>query len=139
MSYDLMVFDPAAAPATPAEFMAWYEAQAEWEEDHDYEDPTVSTPALRAWFIAMQPHFPAMNGPFAPKDDPEDDALLSDYCVGRVVIYVAFAWSKAEEAYPIMKQLALQHAVGFFDASGSPGQVWLPDGQGGLAVAFSVS
>ena len=44
MSYDLMVFDPEAAPVDRHAFMEWYEAQAEWSEDHSYDDPSVSTP-----------------------------------------------------------------------------------------------
>jgi hypothetical protein len=30
MSYDLMVFEPAGAPRTKEEFMAWYEEQTKW-------------------------------------------------------------------------------------------------------------
>ena len=48
MSYDLMVFDPAAAPREREEFMQWYDAQTEWAEDHECDDPAVTTPALRA-------------------------------------------------------------------------------------------
>ena len=36
MSFDLMVFDPAVAPRNRASFMAWYDKQAEWSEDHGY-------------------------------------------------------------------------------------------------------
>ena len=36
MSYDLMVFEKTKAPTTKKEFMAWYEKQCEWSEEHDY-------------------------------------------------------------------------------------------------------
>jgi hypothetical protein len=34
MSYDLMVFDPAAAPRERDDFLRWYDAQTEWTEGH---------------------------------------------------------------------------------------------------------
>ena len=51
MSYDLMVFERTKAPTTKKEFMAWYEKQTEWEEGHDYQTISVSSPALQNWFL----------------------------------------------------------------------------------------
>jgi hypothetical protein len=48
MSYDLMVLDPAAAPAGRESFMEWYDQQAEWAESHSYDNPARCTPGLRA-------------------------------------------------------------------------------------------
>ena len=136
MSYDLMVFDPAAAPADRESFMQWFEAQTEWSEDHDYDDASVTTHALRAWFLELLETFPAMNGPHAPEDDDvEDESSLTDYSVGQKVIYGAFAWSKAEQAHEAVFELAKKHRLGFFDVSADDGAVWLPDGEGGYAVA----
>lgn len=50
------------------------------------------------------------------------------YCIGRDVIYVAFAWSVADEAYKLMRSLAQKHNVGFFDVSTDNGDIILPDG-----------
>ena len=77
--------------------------------------------------------FPPMNGEFVPDDDAidNDEELenhLADYCVGKEVIYIAFAWSVAEEAYESMLKLALKHDVGFFDVSGN-GDIILSDGK----------
>ena len=49
MSYDLMVFAAEAAPKDRAAFLEWYEGHAEWAEGHSYDNPDVSTPALKAW------------------------------------------------------------------------------------------
>src|SRR5215813_10542115 len=130
MSYDLAVFDPEAAPRERAAFIEWYEAQTEWEEPHRYDDPAVSTPALRAWFLEMTRTFRAMNGPYAVKDGDVDNARITDYSVGRTLIYAAFAWSQARPAYEAVFGLAAKHAIGFFDASGANGEVWVPDGRG---------
>jgi hypothetical protein len=70
MSYDLMVFDPAAAPSGHAEFMKWYEEK--WEEPQGY-DPSVCTPGLRALLSDIVVRFPALNGPLAPRELPEDE------------------------------------------------------------------
>jgi hypothetical protein len=139
VSYDLAVFDPSAAPGNAPKFADWYTAQTEWNEPHDYDDPAVSMPALRAWFMDMIQQFPAMNGPYA-LPDRQDDPRITDYSVGRSIIYAGFAWSKAGEAYEACFRLAEKHGVGFIDASGDEGEVWFPDredGQG-LVRAFSL-
>ena len=125
MSYDLMVFDVQAAPTNLPAFMEWYEKQTEWSEDHGYDDPSVSTAALREWFLEMIQEFPAMNGPHA--SDDVDDPKLTSYSVGRSAVYAAFAWSQTEAAYRAMTSLAQKHRLGFFDASGD-GAVWVPVG-----------
>lgn len=133
MSYDLMVFEKTKAPTTKKEFMAWYEKQVEWGEEHDYETISVSSPALQNWFMEMKETFPPMNGEYAP--DPEllggDENLeshVADYSIGRDVIYAAFSWSVVEEAYELMRSLAQKHKVGFFDVSANDGDIILPDG-----------
>ena len=166
VSYDLAVFDAVAAPRNAPEFTKWYDAQTRWEELHSYDDPAVSTPALRAWFMEMIRDFPPMNGPFAAVNDAgsartsgdghqrrrfslaglfrslrdRDDAWTSDYSVGYSIIYVGFAWSKAQAAYRACYRLAAKHRVGFIDVSSDEGDVWFPDGVGGagLVRAFSM-
>jgi hypothetical protein len=125
MSYDLMVFRKEAAPKTRTDFMKWYQDQTEWTEEHSYDDPANTTTELRNWFMEMIQTFPAMNGPFASDDD--DNPNVSDYSVGNDVIYVAFAWSLAEDAYNKMLELAEKHGVGFFDVSSDNGDILFPD------------
>jgi hypothetical protein len=96
MSYDLMVFDPKDPPTDREGFMAWFDRQALWDEEHSYDNPNVSTPELRSWFLEMIKQFPAMNGPYA--SDDVDDPKISDYSIGKSAIYVALAWSQAETA-----------------------------------------
>ena len=128
MSYDLMVFDPGAPPRDQTGFMEWYRRQTEWGEDHSYDNPEVSTPRLRLWFLEMIEDYPAMNGLFATDD--VDNPKVTDYSVGMSVIYSAFAWSMAKNAYQDMFALAKKHNVGFFDVSAKEGQVWIPDSNG---------
>lgn len=125
MSYDLMVFAPESAPRSRPDFMAWFEKQAEWSEDHSYEDPVVSSPELKAWFLDMIKDFPAMNGPHSSDDD--DSSNVTDYCIGKSVIYSAFAWSEADAALDRVASLAKKHAVGFFDVSAESGDIRFPD------------
>ena len=137
MSYDLMVFAPEAAPKEREPFMEWYEQQCEWGEGHSYDNPDVSTPGLRAWFLEMIQSFPALNGPFSSEELPEDEDSATDYSVGRSVIYAAFAWPKADQAHELAFRLAGMHGVAFFDASSDKGEVWMPDDKGGLSLAHS--
>jgi hypothetical protein len=135
VSYDLMVFDVQAAPRDRPGFLAWWGWQSRWCEGHGYDDPAVTAPALRAWFLEMIQHYPPMNGPLAPQEDPDDDTLLTDYAVGRSVIYGAFAWSQAQAAREKALSLAGRHGVGVFEAASNAAPTWWPDGAGGLTLA----
>ena len=133
MSYDLMVFEKTKAPDTREAFMAWYEKQTAWEEDHDYQTIGVSAPALQNWFMEMKDTFPPMNGEYAPDvelfDEDEDlENHVTDYSIGREVIYAGFSWSVVDEAYELVQTLARKHGVGFFDVSSDNGDIILPDG-----------
>lgn len=129
MSYDLMVFERTSAPQKYKDFLEWYEKETEWEEEHDYNDPSVTSSALKSWYEEITETFPNLNGPDALNDEMNNDkeAHLTDYSIGYHVIYAAFAWSVSDEAYELTKALAQKHNVGFFDASGE-GSVILPDG-----------
>jgi hypothetical protein len=119
MSFDLMVFDPTVAPSDSAQFARWYELQVQWSEGHGYDSTGNTTPALASWYREMIRVFPAMNGPDA-FDGPYDSAiwdLTADYCIGRSVIYVAFAWNCSEQAQTLAWELARKHGVGFYNVS----------------------
>lgn len=123
MSYDLMAFEISKAPKEKEEFFKWYDKQSEWEENHDYDDINVSSEKLQNFYKEMIKTFPPMNGANCPSDEeiennPELEDYLTDYCIGYDVIYIAFSWSKDEEAYNLMKKLCKKYQVGFFDVSG---------------------
>ncbi|MCL1994192.1 MAG: hypothetical protein FWG66_14710 [Spirochaetes bacterium] len=121
MSYDLMVFEKAAAPKNRKDFLEWYHKQTEWSEEHDYNNPTETSDNLRSFFMELIKKYPPMNGPFALNDDEiakmKNEAYLTDYSIGRVVIYAAFAQSVSAQAYKAVRQLARKHDVGLFTAS----------------------
>ena len=119
MSYDLMVFEPSAAPRDRAEFRTWYDAQTQWSEPHGYNDPAVTSPALRRWYEAMIREFPNLNDPNLRDEDLND--RLTDYSIGTQLIYAGFRWSEADEAYDAVRRLAVEHEVGFYDVSGDDG------------------
>lgn len=85
--------------------------------------------------MEMIKKFPPMNGKYAPNLDPLDESEAENlerhsvgYSIGRDMIYAAFSWSVAEEAYVQMRSLAQKHGVGFFDVSGEKSEIILPDG-----------
>lgn len=119
-----MVFDALAAPRSRQAFMAWHGAQTQWMDLHSSDDPDILTPALRAWLQEIIKTFPPMNGPSA--SDDYNDARVTDYSLGRSMIYAAFAWSQADDAHALAKALAAKHGVGFFDVSSTAGDIWLP-------------
>ncbi|MDP1737678.1 MAG: hypothetical protein Q8L23_09580 [Caulobacter sp.] len=134
MSYDLMVFEPDAAPRDRPAFMAWYGELTQWGEGHDYDDPQFTSPRLRAWYQDMIQTFPAMNGPDGVSDDEVDNPKVTGYSCASQAIYLDFRWSQAQSAYDHVKTLARQHRLGFFDVSADDGEVWEPLPNGGYEV-----
>lgn len=114
MSYNILAFDPEATD--DAHFPVWFDDQAEWAEPHSYDNPDVCVPALGAFYRELIARFPPLNGP----DSPDDDALdadegledrLTDYSVGRHVVYAAFGFSVAQEARDLFRRLAARHGL----------------------------
>ncbi|MCP1311771.1 hypothetical protein [Paenibacillus tyrfis] len=129
MSYDLMAFEASTAPKESKAFMDWYERQVQWSEDHEYNDPSVCSEALQRFYRDLSKHFPNMNVDdeiFEALEEAGTDNRLTDYSLGSAVIYAAFAFSVAEEAYTTMRELALKHKVGFFDVSSDNGEIIFP-------------
>lgn len=64
-----------------------------------------------------------------PQYENEDlDSHVTDYSIGKEVIYATFSWSTAEEAYELTRKLAKKYDMGFFDVSENDGDIILPDG-----------
>jgi len=124
MSYDLMVFEPEAAPKNHDAFMEWYFTLTKWN-DGPYDDPARTSARLRAWVQEMQRTFPDMNTPDAEIHLQDDDGVLADYTIRRQFVYAGFAWSKAVDAVGVAERLAKLHGVGFFDVSSNGEEVWL--------------
>lgn len=137
MSYDLMVFEPAAVPATHPEFLEWYGRQTKWSEAHGYNDPGLTSDRLRAWFEDIIRIFPPMNGPPLAAESPEETSS-SDYAIGSDFIYASFAWSKAEAAYMTVARLAEKYELGLFNASSTGEEVWMPE-EGRMALVHDKS
>ena len=130
MSYDILVFDPAHAPKEREAYLQWWDAHDWSSEPHPHNDPAVTTPRLRAWFMDMIERFPALSGPHAGSRDQR----TADYCIGCYLIYVAISFDKQathERAY----ELAGKHQLGFFEASSPDGEIWLPGVGDGLVLA----
>ena len=128
-----MAFEIGKAPKSKQEFMNWYYELTKWEENLDYNNPQNTSYRLQSWFNEMIVTFPPMNGSLTPTDEMLDNndelySHLADYSISRDAIYVGFSWSLAEEAYDMVRKLAMKHVVGFFDVSSDNGDIILPDG-----------
>lgn len=135
MSYDLMVFDPVAAPKGRDDFMRWYDEQTEWPEDHGYQDPSVCSPVLQKWLADMTAEIP--NRSQMSSEDFEQFEHTAEYNTGRSIIYVAFSWSSADLAQELTFRLAKRHRIGFFNIATDNSEVWMPAGKEGWEVAHT--
>jgi hypothetical protein len=135
MSFNIGIFDPAKAPCDPEHFAGWWQQQTEYQEGHRYDDPKVTTPSLREWFLEMIKIFPAMNGPYAPRDELPDESATTDYSIGNAFIFTGFSGSKSEEAWSEAFRLAEKHQLGLVEVFAE--NVWLPNKEGKLEIAFS--
>ncbi len=126
-----MVFDPTSAPGTSrAAVIAWLEDEAEWG-DGPYDDPARGTPAVQAWLEELLREFPAVDGPRAHAGH---HPRLTDYTIGRAVVYACFPWTAVEAAYEAVVSAAATHGLGVYDVSSDDLALWLPDGKGELAL-----
>lgn len=129
-----MVFRKEKAPKKRKDFLEWYYKKTEWTENQNYNNAHKASKNLRNWYLEMKQTFPPMNGPDSPSSEEwgklEEiglDAYLTDYAIDQDIIYAAFAWSVAEEAYKAVYTLAEKYGVGFFDVSGEAGNIFFPE------------
>jgi hypothetical protein len=148
MSYDLLVFDPDIAPRDREAFMIWYRDLTKWVDQRDYNSLDGTSENLCTFYNIMKTHFPPMNGreayefpvpppprskfwtmifgPRVHKIDPRQqlkEAYVTDYCIAKNAIYMAFASSIAADAYSAVVSTALKSGVGFFDVSAPSGAI----------------
>ncbi|CAL8973761.1 hypothetical protein CELL_01613 [Cellulomonas sp. T2.31MG-18] len=127
MSYDILAFDPGAT--ADDDFEAWWDEQAQWPEGHGYNSPSVSTPALQAFYRDVAAKYPPMNGPDAPQLDDLDEPLesrLTDYSFGRDLIYGAGSWRLADELTADWERIAREHGIAVAFVSNSPLRIVRP-------------
>ena len=120
MSYDLMVFEKAKAPAVYEDFLEWFSKETEWAEDRDYNFTAGTEVKLVNWFMAMKETFPPLNGPYSLPDEQafantDIEKHLTDYSIGSKIIYASFSWSGVDEADQTALSLAEKHDVGLFN------------------------
>lgn len=117
MSYDLLVFEPGAAPVHDRlAFLAWFKQVVRLREGHLASDPARTSPALRGWYEEMTQVFPHVVGGHAGLDD--SDNFKADYRFAPHAVFARFEWPVSRKAhYHAMKHARLKH-LGFFDASG---------------------
>jgi len=81
-----------------------------------------------------------MNGTCRPSlEDAERWDRAADYAITSDLIYVSFLSEKAGFVYDTAYRFAAKYGVGFYNVSDSPGDVWVPRREGGLALVFALS
>jgi hypothetical protein len=133
LSDDALVFLPAVAPKKRAEFLKWYSEVTQWEPNRGYEDPAVCDAPLRAWLDDMVAEIAPIAGSLRR---PESDITRkADYCCAPNFIYFTASPRDPAPVWNLALDLAGRHKLGVFLISNKPGEIYLPDGKGGLNLA----
>ncbi|MDP3739267.1 MAG: hypothetical protein Q8R02_17890 [Hyphomonadaceae bacterium] len=130
MSYDLLVFDPAAPPADRIGFLSWYTDMARAGDGRLVTNPVVASAPLQAWYRDMIKGFPATSGPDNAGLAAIDNDNRAEYRFAPGAVFAAFQWEASRHAQRQAVKLARTHNVGFFDVSGNDGTVWGPSAKG---------
>ena len=124
MSYDILIFEPAAV--SDKDFPQWWKRVSRWEEPHDYDTTEGSTPAIRSFYRDLVRTFPPFNGPDALSEEEleerEEQGLpVADYTIGADYIYISVGWSDANVFAKTVGQLAWTQrlAVAYLSEDGS--------------------
>ena len=124
MSYDILIFEPDVV--TDEDFPRWWEQVSRWEEPHEYDTTTGSTPAIRSFYRDLIRVFPPFNGPYALTEEELDareaEGLpVADYTIGTDFIFISVGWSDANALVKIVGQMAwtLRLAVAYISEDGS--------------------
>ncbi len=131
MSYDLMVFDPAAVPLERPAFIAWVRRMIRMGEGAVLE--TIRLPALTAWRDDMSVRYRRHSLRYGREVTP--GLLEPDFRTTASAIYASFDWRLCVPLYRDGLHLAQAHQLGFFDVSGDDAAVWAPGPRGRLLVA----
>lgn len=118
MSYDLLVFEPGAAPDDRLAFMAWFSQVVRLRDGHLRTDPERTAPALRNWYEGMTQAFPPIGSDRAGRIEMQEDQLNADYRFSEQAVFARFEWKVSRKAYHLGMKLARMYGLGFFDASG---------------------
>lgn len=134
MSYDLVVFEPGAAPVDRNGFLAWYTEVARLGDGTLACNSAATAPILQAWYRDMIKAFPALIGPDAPAVRERDDERIAEYRFGPNAIFASFQWEVSRKVQLQALRLARSHGVGLFDACGATCAVWAPTEKGYYGV-----
>lgn len=129
MSYDLMVFEPAAPPGDRLGFLSWYTEIARWSERLVL-NPDNTSPVLQAWYRDMIKGFPAVSGPDGDGLATMDNDNRAEYRFSPTAVLASFQWEASRHANRQAIKLARAHGVGFFEVSGDSAGVWAPSEKG---------
>jgi hypothetical protein len=129
MSYDLMVFDPAAVPLERAGFIAWVRRIVRMGEGAIIEQAQL--PALTEWRNEITLRYRRNATRFGREAAP---LLPAEFKVAATAIYASFDWRLSGALYRDGLRLAQQQQIGFFDVSGDDAAVWIPGPYGRLIV-----
>ena len=149
MSYDIFIFDPAAAPSDRDAFLQWYRRIVQWGDPPETYDPANLNQPLLKFVHQFHGSFPAMNdlGPLPlpasrgslwskigkkilnktltlpPPNLDLEDSRFTDYTCARVALYLGFAWSEAENALKHSLIVAEKVGAGVFLTSDKNGAI----------------
>ncbi|MBI1362069.1 MAG: hypothetical protein GC155_17470 [Alphaproteobacteria bacterium] len=135
MSYDLVAFDPAAAPRERTAFLGWIKTALS--ETPSAGDPAAAAPELWAWRNDMSQTFPAADAPGAFDPYSPSETRNASYRFANKLVIASLHWDVSGQAIYQARRSAQAHRIGLFDASGTDRCVWMVSGRGRFEIVHS--
>lgn len=125
MAFDLFAFDLFAAPRDRYDFLDWISRNFRAADGPLAGDPSRLTPALQAWHREMSRTFPGATDPHRFDIDSPQAVRNASYSFAQNAVQASFDWDSSGPALYRAKRAAQAHGVGFFEACGHDGAVWM--------------
>lgn len=117
MVFDIVVFDPAVAPADRESTLRWLEFEG---------DSAHGDDRFASWMRTMQDSFPSeMRAPRAAAEGRPTARYWREG--GRVLVSAPFEWAHELEA--AVHRSAVAHGLGFWDCATEGSVIWRPPGE----------
>ena len=111
MAVYMLVFDKSKAPSNSKDFANWFEKKSKWDGDRNYHDIEGTSKCLSDFYLELSKEYP----PIGCSENADSLNKSIDYTIDSDLIYFSPSWTKADEVWNKVEELAQKYDVGYSD------------------------